>query len=71
MLEYVILKANMVVAGVACPRQDSVDEVADATVTCLLRCVPAAVQGIASLSGSRSAEPASARLIAMNVKFKS
>jgi len=68
MLECVILKPNMVVAGLACPRQESVDEVADATVTCLLRCVPAAVPGIAFLSGGQSAELASARLNAMNVR---
>ena len=48
-----------------------VDEVADATVTCLLRAVPAAVPGIAFLSGGQSAELASARLNAMNVRFQS
>jgi fructose-bisphosphate aldolase class I len=48
-----------------------VAEVADATVKCLLRTVPAAVPGIAFLSGGQSAEPASARLNAMNVRFKS
>ena len=47
-----------------------VDEVADATVKCLLRSVPAAVPGIAFLSGGQSAELASARLNAMNVRFK-
>ena len=48
-----------------------VDEVADATVRCLLRAVPAAVPGIAFLSGGQPAELASARLNAMNVRFKS
>jgi fructose-bisphosphate aldolase class I len=48
-----------------------VDEVADATVHCLLRSVPAAVPGIAFLSGGQSAELASARLNAMNVRFES
>src|SRR5271157_2698946 len=48
-----------------------VDEVADATVQCLLRAVPTAVPGIAFLSGGQSAELASARLNAMNVRFKS
>jgi len=48
-----------------------VDEVADATVRCLLRAVPAAVGGIAFLSGGQSAELASARLNAMNVRFES
>jgi fructose-bisphosphate aldolase class I len=48
-----------------------VDEMADATVRCLLRAVPAAVPGIAFLSGGQPAELASARLNAMNVRFKS
>jgi fructose-bisphosphate aldolase class I len=71
MLEGMILKPNMVLPGLACPKQGTVDEVADATVKCLLRAVPAAVQGIAFLSGGQSAELASARLNAMNVRFKS
>jgi fructose-bisphosphate aldolase class I len=71
MLEGMILKPNMVVPGLACPIQVSVDEVADATVKCLLRVVPAAVPGIAFLSGGQSAELASARLNAMNIRFKS
>ena len=50
---------------------EDVDEVADATVRCLLRAVPAAVPGIAFLSGGQSAELASARLNTMNVRFKS
>jgi fructose-bisphosphate aldolase class I len=48
-----------------------VDEVADATVRCLLRAVPAAVPGVAFLSGGQSGELASARLNAMNIRFKS
>ncbi|HEX3889939.1 MAG TPA: class I fructose-bisphosphate aldolase [Verrucomicrobiae bacterium] len=71
MLEGMILKPNMALPGLACPKQESVDEVADATVKCLLRTVPAAVPGIAFLSGGQSAELASARLNAMNVRFKS
>jgi len=70
-LECMILKPNMVLPGRDCPKQDSVEEVADATVTCLLRAVPAAVPGIAFLSGGQSGELASARLNAMNVRFKS
>jgi fructose-bisphosphate aldolase class I len=66
-----ILKPNMVLPGLSCPKQESVDEVADATVKCFLRAVPAAVQGIAFLSGGQSGELASARLNAMNVRFKS
>jgi fructose-bisphosphate aldolase class I len=71
MLEGMILKPNMVLPGLTCPRQDAVDEVADATVRCLLRAVPAAVPGIAFLSGGQPAELASARLNAMNARFKS
>ena len=71
MPEGMLLKPNMLLAGLACPEQDKVDVVADATVRCLLRCVPAAVAGIAFLSGGQSAELASARLNAMNVRFKS
>ena len=71
MLEGMILKPNMVLPGSTCPRQEAVDDVADATVRCLLRSVPAAVPGIAFLSGGQSAELASARLNAMNVRFKS
>src|SRR5665811_1829764 len=70
MLEGMILKPNMVLPGLACPKQAAVDEVADATVRCLLRAVPAAVPGIAFLSGGQSGELASARLNAMNVRFK-
>ena len=71
MLEGMILKPNMVLPGLTCPKQESVDEVADATVRCLLRAVPAAVPGIAFLSGGQPGELASARLNAMNVRFKS
>jgi fructose-bisphosphate aldolase, class I len=70
-LEGIILKPNMVLPGLTCPKQESVDEVTDATVKCLLRAVPAAVGGIAFLSGGQSCELASARLNAMNVRFKS
>ncbi|MGB6065098.1 MAG: class I fructose-bisphosphate aldolase [Desulfomonilaceae bacterium] len=70
-LECMILKPNMVLPGLTCPRQAAVDEVADATVRCLLRAVPAAVPGIAFLSGGQTGELASARLNAMNVRFKS
>jgi fructose-bisphosphate aldolase class I len=71
MLEGMILKPNMVLPGLNCPKQQSVDEVANATVKCLFRTVPAAVPGIAFLSGGQSAELASARLNAMNFRFKS
>ena len=70
-LEGMILKANMVLPGLTCQKQNTVEEVAEATVKCLLRTVPAAVPGIAFLSGGQSAELASARLNAMNIRFKS
>lgn len=71
MLEGMILKPNMVLPGLSCPTQESVDEVAVATVQCFLRAVPAAVAGIAFLSGGQSAQLASARLNAINVLARS
>ena len=71
MLEGVILKPNMVLPGLSCTSQETVDEVAAATVRCLLRVVPAAVPGVAFLSGGQSGELASARLNAMNVIARS
>ncbi len=65
-LEGMVLKPNMVLSGYECPDQASVEEVADFTVTVLKRCVPAAVPGIAFLSGGQSDEDASAHLNAMN-----
>jgi fructose-bisphosphate aldolase class I len=70
-LEGLILKPNMVLPGLTCLFQESVDEVADATIDCLLRSVPAAVPGIVFLSGGQPNELASERLNAMNVRFKS
>jgi fructose-bisphosphate aldolase class I len=71
MLEGMILKPNMVLPGLTCPTQASVDEVADITVKSLWRTIPAAVPGIAFLSGGQSAELASSRLNVMNLRFKS
>jgi fructose-bisphosphate aldolase class I len=70
MLEGMILKPNMVLPGLNCQTQETVNEVADATVKCLLGVVPAAVPGIAFLSGGQSGELASARLNAMNLRFR-
>ena len=70
-LEGMILKPNMVLPGVTCPTQNTIEEVADATVGCLLRSVPAAVPGVVFLSGGQSGELASARLNAMNLRYKS
>ena len=71
MLEGMLLKPNMVLPGLTCPQQETVEEVADATVRCLLRAVPAAAPGIAFLSGGQPSELASARLNAMNARFRS
>ena len=65
-VERLILKTNMVIAGKQCPVQNSVEEVAEQTVRCLRNSVPAAVAGIVFLSGGQKAEPATAHLNAMN-----
>ena len=70
-IEGMLLKPNMVVPGLAGATQPSVAEVADATVQCFLRAVPAAVPGVAFLSGGQPAELASDRLNAMNVRYRS
>jgi fructose-bisphosphate aldolase class I len=70
-LRYTILKPNMVLSGKDCPKQASVEAVADTTVAVFLRAVPAAIPGIVFLSGGQPADLASARLNAMNVRFKS
>lgn len=66
-LEALILKPNMVIAGLAAPKQNTADEVDDATLQCLRRVVPAAVPGIAFLSGGQSGELASSRLNALHL----
>ncbi|HTO41024.1 MAG TPA: class I fructose-bisphosphate aldolase, partial [Rhizomicrobium sp.] len=65
-LEGMILKPNMAIAGKKSAKQAGVQEVADRTVEVLKRCVPAAVPGIAFLSGGQSDEDATAHLNAMN-----
>ncbi len=65
-LEGMVLKPNMVISGNRCPRQAGVDEVAEATVRCLKRTVPAAVPGIVFLSGGQTPQQATAHLNAMN-----
>jgi fructose-bisphosphate aldolase, class I len=64
--EGMILKPNMAISGKKCPKQASVDEVAEKTVRLLKACVPAAVPGIAFLSGGQSDEEATAHLNAMH-----
>jgi fructose-bisphosphate aldolase, class I len=65
-LEGMILKPNMVISGKKSAKQASVDEVAEKTIRLLKACVPAAVPGIAFLSGGQSDEDATAHLDAMN-----
>ena len=65
-LEGMLLKPNMVLPGLDHPDQASAEEIARATVTCLRRNVPAAVGGIAFLSGGQTGPEASARLNAMH-----
>lgn len=64
--EGMLLKPNMVIAGKKCLRQSSVQEVAEATIRCMKRYVPAAVPGVVFLSGGQSAEEATDNLNAMN-----
>jgi fructose-bisphosphate aldolase class I len=65
-LEGMLLKPNMVIAGMKCAQQASVREVAEASLRCLKRHVPAAVPGIVFLSGGQSAEDATDHLNEMN-----
>jgi fructose-bisphosphate aldolase class I len=65
-----LLKPNMVISGKEAPQQAGVEEVARATVECLLRTVPAAVPGIVFLSGGQSDRQATAHLNAMNSLYE-
>ena len=65
-LEGTVLKPNMVVPGKKSGKRASVEEVAEKTIRVLKNCVPAAVPGIAFLSGGQSEEEATAHLDAMN-----
>lgn len=69
-LEGIILKPNMVIAGKECNTQNSVDEVAEATINCFLNSVPASVPAIAFLSGGQSSNDASLHLNAIHKNFK-
>jgi fructose-bisphosphate aldolase class I len=65
-LEGMVLKPNMAVPGKKWPKRASVEEVAEKTLRVLKECVPAAVPGIAFLSGGQSDEDATAHLDAIN-----
>ncbi|MDD2480302.1 MAG: fructose-bisphosphate aldolase class I [Victivallaceae bacterium] len=66
LFEGMLLKPNMVIAGKKCTQQNSAEEVAEATIRCMARYVPAAIPGIVFLSGGQSAEDATDHLNAMN-----
>ena len=66
-LEAVILKPNMVLPGLNCIHQRCAEDIARATVQCLLRFVPPAVAGIAFLSGGQSGILATTRFNAINL----
>jgi len=66
LLEGMLLKPNMVIAGLECPEQTGPEEVARRTVASFRRVVPAAVPGIVFLSGGQSSATATANLDAMN-----
>jgi len=65
-LEGMLLKPNMVLPGKDCADQSDPASIAAATVETLLRCMPAAVPGVAFLSGGQTAPLASARPDALN-----
>jgi len=65
-LEAMLLKPNMVLPGKNCAQQASNDEIAEATLACMLRHVPAAVPGLVFLSGGQGDVEATERLNAMN-----
>ena len=66
LLEGMLLKPNMVIPGKGCPDQATPERIAEATLRCFRRTVPAAVPGIVFLSGGQSAEEATRNLDAMN-----
>ncbi|MFQ5988909.1 MAG: class I fructose-bisphosphate aldolase [Candidatus Methylomirabilales bacterium] len=67
-MEGMVLKPSMVISGLDCPQQASVEQVAEKTVDCLLKNIPKNVGGIAFLSGGQSNERATVHLNAMNAR---
>ena len=70
MLEGIVLKPNMVISGLACPNQASIDEVSELTVKCFKEHVPHSVQGIAFLYGGQNSDVATEHLNLMNKNHK-
>jgi fructose-bisphosphate aldolase class I len=69
-LEGILLKPNMVIPGKKCAQQATAQQIAEATMRCFARYVPAAVPGIVFLSGGQSADEATENLNAMNAMGK-
>ena len=65
-LEGILLKPNMVIAGLECAKQATVNEVAEMTISCLKNNVPDEVPGIVFLSGGQSDQKATEHLNEMN-----
>ena len=70
-LEGIVLKPNMIVSGLHCSQQATMDEVAQRTVECLKATVPSQVPGCAFLSGGQSSENATMNLNAINASYGS
>ena len=70
MLEGIVLKPNMVISGIKCETQASVEKVADLTVKCFKENVPSNVGGIAFLSGGQNSDVATEHLSTMNKKYR-
>ena len=68
-LDGVILKVNMVLPGLSCPQQATLEDVVDSTLECLRASVPAAIPGVAFLSGGQPAALATARLNALQLRL--
>jgi fructose-bisphosphate aldolase class I len=66
LLEGILLKPNMVIPGLKCAKQATPEQVAEATLRCFRRTVPAAVPGIVFLSGGQADDVATANLNALN-----
>ena len=70
LMEGMVLKPSMVIAGLDCPKQASIKDVAERTVDCLLKTLPKNLAGIAFLSGGQSNGLATAHLNAMNAMHR-
>jgi len=70
LFEGMLLKPNMVIPGKKCEKKANAQQIAEATMRCFARYVPAAVPGIVFLSGGQSAAEATANLNAMNALGK-